>query len=141
MRLSKDECVLLRMFANGYTYADIATILGFNERTIRRNSDVLFAKLDARNPPHAVGIGFKEGFLIGQDVADPAIYAHLKVSPREKDVFTLLGRDYSKESIMKQLGISDDTFRICRSRMCKKLGVASDAEAIAILKMHNKIQV
>jgi DNA-binding CsgD family transcriptional regulator len=129
------------MFANGYTYIDIAAILGFNERTIRRKSDILFAKLDARNPPHAVGIGFKEGFLNVQDVADPAIYAHLKVSPREKDIYTLLARGYSKESIMKQLSISDDTFRICRSGMCKKLNVASDAEAIAILKLHNKIQV
>ncbi|HEU5121701.1 MAG TPA: LuxR C-terminal-related transcriptional regulator [Candidatus Saccharimonadales bacterium] len=74
------EVELLQLFANGMIYATIALDWEVSERQVRRIAEVLFSKLNAHNPQHAVGMGFKRGLLTRSDVMEEEPLANLKVT-------------------------------------------------------------
>lgn len=138
---SEDEKVIVRLFANGYTYADIAKLLHLNERTIRKRAERMFVKLGARNPQHAVGLAYKIGLVCDHHVIDPDAYANLKLTPNERNVFVLLAKGYSEEYTIRHLKITVEALRVYRSDVCKKLNVSTAEEAIFILKLHKIIRI
>jgi DNA-binding NarL/FixJ family response regulator len=116
------ELELLRMFANGMTFADAAVEWQISERQVRRRAEVLFAKLDARNPQHAVGVGFKRGLLEKDAVKLPPHLAGLQCTNLELEVFNLINLGFSDPDICFELEISRPALRNCRSRVCLKIG-------------------
>lgn len=66
---------------------------------------------------------------IGRMVQDAAAnFGRMVLTPRERDVVTLILRGYSTKSISQALGISPGTVKVHRENIYGKLGVSSQAE-------------
>lgn len=61
--LSAMEVEILRHMADGLRYVDIERKMGVSHETFRERQKSLFARLGARNGPHAVAEGFRMGLL------------------------------------------------------------------------------
>lgn len=61
--LSPLQGAILQRLANGQTYAEIERALGISHEALRTRQRELFARLGARNGPHAVAEGFRLGLL------------------------------------------------------------------------------
>lgn len=59
------------------------------------------------------------------------------LTPREREILTLVGAGMSSKEIARRIGISDLTVRKHRENLCGKLGARNAAELIAIaLRLH-----
>lgn len=61
--VSRREIEVLQLLADGSTFRDAAEALGIGENTVKSHAKNLYAKLGARNRPHAVMIGLREGLI------------------------------------------------------------------------------
>lgn len=76
MALSPREREVLTLIAEGASYDEIANSLDISLDTVKSHLKKIFAKLDARNGPHAVAIA------IGQQQIYPAVCIALGVYSR-----------------------------------------------------------
>jgi DNA-binding CsgD family transcriptional regulator len=66
---------------------------------------------------------------LGRMVQDAAVnFGRTVLTPRERDVVTLILRGYSTKSVSQALGISPGTVKVHRENIYGKLGVSSQAE-------------
>jgi DNA-binding NarL/FixJ family response regulator len=63
LELSPLQLQILQGIAAGKRYSEIAADLDMNFETVRERQKQTFARLGARNGPHAVAIGFRAGIL------------------------------------------------------------------------------
>jgi two-component system, NarL family, nitrate/nitrite response regulator NarL len=63
MKLTTREFEILVGHAEGLTDTEIANRLGLTPNTVKTYSQMLRAKLGARNRTHAVSIGYQRGLL------------------------------------------------------------------------------
>lgn len=63
-QLTDKQVHILKLVAQGFTYAEIADELGINERTVQDHTSRTYAFLGARNAAHAVYIAIGEGYLL-----------------------------------------------------------------------------
>lgn len=61
--LSPSERALLVMMANGLKEREMALRLQIRRHSVTTKKTRLYRKLDARNGPHAVALGFRFGYL------------------------------------------------------------------------------
>lgn len=102
--------------------------------------DADIASMDAMQPLlHALAC--KHWSLVRQKAAPPAAlelgrlvqeaaanFGRTVLTPRERDVVTLILRGYSTKSVSQALGISPGTVKVHRENIYSKLGVSSQAE-------------
>lgn len=63
MALSARQLEILRLLADGLTDAQIGVQLGIAGGTVAAHLVVIYARLGARNRPHAVAISFRRNLL------------------------------------------------------------------------------
>ena len=63
------------------------------------------------------------------------------LTPREKEIFTLLIDNYSTKDIANHLGISEKTVRNHISNVMQKLGVKGRASAVVELLKLNELSI
>lgn len=131
--LTRLECELLDMIADGFTDKEICRALGMAYSTLRSTIRTrVILKLGARTRPHAVAIYLTDGAIQGMDASDfDAIECLL--SPREREVLLLCAKGLEDRGIAAALGLSINTVRSTywlRSRA--KLGAKNRAHAIAL---------
>lgn len=61
--LTPTEREILALMADGFTAAEIARARHNSRSTIKTHRQHMFQKLQARNAPHAVALGFRLGIL------------------------------------------------------------------------------
>jgi DNA-binding NarL/FixJ family response regulator len=68
--------------------------------------------------------------ILADSVARPSSFTDAEITPREKEVLTLVAGGHSTKQIADQLGISIRTVETHRINMLKKMGVNNSAELI-----------
>lgn len=61
--LKPRDVMVLRLLAEGYTVADIASELEYAESTIKREAHLIVHRLGARNRTHAVAMALRASFI------------------------------------------------------------------------------
>jgi DNA-binding CsgD family transcriptional regulator len=77
--LTELEATVLRMVADGWTYAEIASRLTYTTSGITSVASRMFPKLGARSAPHAVHMAYQLGLLRRERHGDhPGYEAHIR---------------------------------------------------------------
>lgn len=75
MALSPREVEVLALVADGASYHEIAGQLGISIDTVKSHLQKIFAKLGAKNGPHAVTIAIGQQAIYPQTLVDSGLYA------------------------------------------------------------------
>jgi len=106
--LTDKEMTLLRGFADGKTYVQLAAELHLSLNTIKSAAQTLYRKLGVRLMGHAVAEGFRQGLLAPQQVAVERDWLLAEASDEVRARF-YVARGTTKQSQVSRDEVTDDS--------------------------------
>ena len=126
--LSERNMQMLVWGSLGKSAQEQAQVQHIEEQTVRNSRTVLYQAIGATSAVHAVHIAFRDEIFYPGSSIPP-----LKLTPRDREVLTVMSQGLTAEDTAKQLRLSPETVRTHRDQRRRKNGRRSAARAITLV--------
>jgi DNA-binding NarL/FixJ family response regulator len=123
---------VISLVAQGLNNKQIADQLSVTENTVKNHLKYVLAKLDARDRAQLVAIAYRLGLLDPGDASEALRERLTDLTPRLRDVFSLVAQGLNNKQIADQLGITENTVKNHLKYVLAKLDARDRAQLVAI---------